>query len=140
MRFIDSSVFLHAMIKPRRRLTDREKLVKESAKNIIKRIDNGVEEVATTVVHISEIANIIETHINLLTSIGFIARILTLDNITVLDVNKDDYIKALSIAKKYMVSINDGLAYIKMNQYSIKEIYTFDKHFKRFKDIVVIQE
>ena len=63
-------------------------------------------------------------------SVSLLAGILSLQNILIVDVNIDDYKKALLVADKYNVSINDALAYIKMKENNIKEIYTFDKHFK----------
>ncbi len=66
------------------------------------------------------------------TSLKVVARILSLDNIEVADVARDDYEKALATASRYMVSLNDALAYIKMKEYGIEEAYTFDKHFKTY--------
>ncbi len=59
MRFIDSSVFLYAYLKPRKSIPDKIKTWKKRAKRIIERINMG-EEVATSIVHVSEIANILE--------------------------------------------------------------------------------
>ena len=138
MRFLDSSVFLHAFLKPKRKLSNKEKLIKNKAKKIISRVDNG-EEVATTVIHLSEILNIIESRLGLVKSIQFLLRVLSLSNIKILDVAKEDYEAALLIAQRYSISPNDALAYIKMKQHGIKEIYTFDKHFKNIPDIAIIQ-
>ncbi len=140
MRFLDSSVFLHAYLIPRRRLSQREAQVKEKAKNIITRIDTGSEEVLTTVVHVAEIANIIEARLGLQTSLRVVARILSLENIRVVGVKEEDYEKALATASRYMVSLNDALAYIKMKEYGIQEVYTFDKHFKNLPGIKIVQE
>ncbi len=60
MRFVDASVFLYAFLKPRRPLPKHLAEAKESAKKIVERIDRGLEEVVTTVVHLSEVASIIE--------------------------------------------------------------------------------
>lgn len=54
MRFIDANVFTYAILKPRRPLSDREREIKERAKRILRRVNEG-EEVATTVVHLSEV-------------------------------------------------------------------------------------
>ena len=138
MRFLDSSVFLHAYLKPKKKLTPVEKSIKEAAKNILTRVEKG-EEVLTTVVHLSEILNIVESRIGLKQSISLLAGILSLQNILTMDVNIDDYKKALLVADKYNVSINDALAYLKMRENNIKEIYTFDKHFKNLPKIKIIQ-
>jgi len=140
MRFLDSSVFLHAYLKPKRRLTEVESRVKEKAKNIIMRIDSGSEKILISVIHIGEIVNIIESRLGLKTSIELLAKLLLLNNIKIVDVNRRDIEEAIYISDKYKISINDAIAYIKMKQCNIKEIYTFDKHFKKLPDIKVIQE
>jgi len=61
LRFIDASVFLYAFLKPKRRVSEDVLELKENAKRILSRIEEG-EEVVTTVVHLSEIANILESH------------------------------------------------------------------------------
>jgi len=139
MRFLDSSIFLHAYLKPRKKLTPREKSIKEASKNILTRVDKG-ERVLITVVHLSEILNIIESRIGLRQSISLLARILSLQNISITGVDIDDYRKSLVLADKYNISLNDALAYIKMRENHVKEIYTFDKHFKNLSGIKIIQE
>ena len=113
MRFLDSSVFLHAYLKPRRKLKPIEEKIKVKAKEIIKKVNSGEEEVYMTVVHLSEVVNIIESHIGLLESIS-------------------------SISRKHYVSINDALAYVKMKENGIDEIYSFNKHFKNLPGIKVL--
>ena len=140
MRFLDSSVFLHAYLAPRRRLSQREAQVKERAKSIIERKDAGSEEVLTTVIHVTEIANIVEARLGLQTSLGVAARILSLENIRVAGVTEEDYEKALATASRYTVSLNDALAYIKMIEHGVEEVYTFDKHFKNLPGIKIVQE
>ena len=41
------------------------------------------------------------------------------------------------VAKREMISVNDALAYVVMKKEGIKEIYTFDKHFRKL-DVVVL--
>ena len=59
MRFIDANVFLYAIIKPRASLSPTDKNIKRLARDIISRIDSN-EKALTTVVHISEVLNILE--------------------------------------------------------------------------------
>lgn len=49
MRFVDSNVFIHAFLIPHRTLTEKEALVENEAKRIVKKIEEG-ENVALTVV------------------------------------------------------------------------------------------
>ena len=137
VRFLDSSVFLHAYLKPRRELTPRELAIKSAAKEIIERVESG-EPVVTTVIHISEVANIVEARVGLAKSIGLISRLLVLSNVNILGVSAEDYEEAVSVAQEYGVSVNDAIAYVKMREEGIREIYTFDKHFKNLPEIVTL--
>lgn len=139
MRFLDSSVFLHAYLKPKRELKPEELEIKRRAKNIVKRVDDQAEEVITTVVHISEIANIIEAHLGLEESINLIGTLLALPNIQILDVKREDYEAATILAMKHKISINDVIAYLKMLENNINEIYSFDKHFQNLPGIKRIE-
>ncbi len=62
MRFVDSNVFVHAVLKPRRRLEGHEAEIKEAAKRILLRLEDG-EDASTTVVHLSEVANLLDCSI-----------------------------------------------------------------------------
>jgi len=135
LRFVDSNVFLHAFLKPRRKLTQKEFNVKEEAQAIVKVIEGG-EEVAMSTVHLSEVVNVIEAGLGVQKSLGFLAWVLSMDNIEVYSVGLGHYEKSLLIANESEVSVNDALAYLFMKSYGLKEIYTFDKHFDQLKDIV----
>jgi len=136
-RFLDSSVFLHAFLKPRKKLSAKERSVKEAAKEIIYRVERG-EPVCISVVHISEVANIVESRLGLSKSIGLVAWLLDVENVEIVGVSVEDYEDALALSQEYMVSINDALAYLIMKEKGIKAIYTFDRHFKNFKDIEIL--
>jgi len=114
-RFLDSSVFLHAYLRPRRRLTPREAMVKEAARGILARVEGG-EPIITTVLHVSEVANILESRLGLAESMGFIARLLSFDNVEVLEVSARDYEHVLAVAQRYAVSLNDAVAYLKYGE------------------------
>jgi len=129
MRFIDSNVFLHAFLRPRRGLTDEEQRIKEKAKNIIELIDEG-EEVAITAVHISEVVNIVESGLGLQRSLGLLAWVVSKPNIQVYPVTVESYEQALPVAQERGVSANDALAYLTMRDNGLAEVYTFDKHFE----------
>ncbi len=138
MRFVDANVFLYAVIKPKGTINEKILKRKEKAKRILLRIENG-ERVTTTVVHLSEVANILEAKVNLTTALKFIESMLLAENVDVLPVTSEDYIRALLIAKEKNVSVNDALAYVKMKDLGIDEIYTFDEHFKNL-DITIVQD
>jgi predicted nucleic acid-binding protein len=138
MRFIDANVFLYAVVKPKKEVKKEILERKKRSKQILLRIENG-EEVITTVVHISEVANILEAKVNLSTALNFVESLILAGNIKVLPVLYEDYLKALLIAREKKVSVNDALAYLKMRETGIEEIYTFDNHFRNL-DVKVVQE
>ncbi len=135
MIFVDSNVFLHAFLVPRRKLTEREEKVKNGAKSIVSRLEAG-EEAAMTAAHLSEVLNIIETGLGLDQSLGFLAWVSASENLEVIPVAMEDYEEALPVAEEEKVGANDALAYVSMRRRGITEVYSFDKHLDRFKDIV----
>ncbi|HIE15095.1 TPA: PIN domain-containing protein [Candidatus Bathyarchaeota archaeon] len=133
-RFIDASVFIHAFLKTRRKLKKHELTIKERAKEIIRLVNDG-EEVLISTCHFSEIANILEDRLPLKKALEIEEAILLKENIKILNVNREDYLNSLEIAKEFNVGINDALAYIIMQKHKISEIYSFDKDFDRFPGI-----
>ena len=138
MRFVDANVFLYAAIKPRGKVSREILERKEKARRILLRVEDG-EEIATTVVHLSEIANILEARVNLTTALAFIESLLLAGNVRILPVSHEDYLKSMLIAMEKKVSVNDALAYLKMKENNINEIYTFDDHFKNL-DVKIVTE
>ena len=128
MRFVDASVFVHAFIKPKRKLKPHEVKIKESAKEIVKRINEG-EEVGITVIQIAEIANLLESYLPLNEALKIEEFLLVAGNVKVFDVTKKDCLNALKIAKKKNVGLSDAIAYVIMVKKGVKEIYSFDKDF-----------
>jgi predicted nucleic acid-binding protein len=128
MRFIDSNVFLHAFLRPRRELSYDERRMKEEAQRIIRLVEEG-EEVATTTVHVSEVVNIVESGLGLQRSLGILAWVISKPNIQVYPATVDSYERALPVAQERGVSANDALAYLTMRDNGLAEVYTFDKHY-----------
>ena len=135
MRFVDSNVFLHAFLKPRRELTEEERRVKEESKGIVGRIEEG-EGVAMTTVHLSEVINIVESGLGLRESLGLLAWAISKENIVVYPTAIEDYEGALPVARENGVSANDALAYLLMRSNGLEEIYSFDGHFDQLKDVM----
>ena len=127
-RFIDASAILYAVIEPKKPLSKQLLKMKLNAKNILKRINEG-EQVITSVVHLSEVSNILEAIKPFSEVANFITDLMMKDSIQVLDVAADDYKTAAFLAKRYEVGVNDTLAKLLMDSNNIGEIYSFDKHF-----------
>jgi len=137
--FVDASVFVYAFLKPRRKLQPYEASVKDAAKKIISRINEG-EEVSTSVVHFSEVCNILEDHLSLKEALTIETGMLLRDNIIIHKISEEDYLKALSVAEDHQVGANDALAYVVMKGSGLSKIYSFDKDFDTFPDIKRIIE
>ena len=129
MRFIDANVFIYAVLKPKRELNEKELKIKSVSKEIFNRVNEG-EEVITTVVHLSEVANVLEDAANLSFAISFLKDLLLKRNVIVERVSDKDYMESVLLAEEKRVSINDALAYLLMKRRGVEEIYTSDKHFE----------
>ena len=139
MRFLDSSTFLYAYIKPRRQPPPEVAEDKRRAQDIIRRIQNG-ERVVTTVVHVSEIANILEARASLEDARSIILAVLSLSSITVAAVDSDRYVRAIQEAEIRGIGVNDALAYTFMFETGVHEVYSYDKHFDALPGITRLWE
>ncbi len=135
--FVDANVFVYAFLKPNRKLQPHEESIKDAAKKIVTRINEG-EETVTSVVHFSEICNILEDYLPIQEACTLEKGLLLLDNITITEVTEEHYLTALAIAEDQQVGANDALAYVLMKEAGIDKIYSFDKDFNKFKDIHTI--
>jgi len=132
LRFIDASVFLYAFLKPQKVLSKSMLELKENAKRILTRINEG-EDVITTVIHLSEIANILETRTSKVKSAEYIEAILSKQTIHVYDVDVASYAEAVLKAKEEGLGVNDALAPIFVEKLGISEIYSCNKDFDKIK-------
>jgi len=130
LRFVDASVFVHAFLKPKRKLKPHEIEIKESAKEIVRRINDG-EEVGITVVQIVEIANLLESYLPLSEALKVEEFLLLAKNVNVFDVTKRDCLKALKISRERSVGLSDAIAYVVMMKIGVNEIYSFDSDFDK---------
>ena len=132
--FVDANVFIYAFLKPLRKLQTSEEAIKGAAKRIAVRINEG-EETITSVVHFSEVCNILEDYLPIEEAFAIEKDLLLRDNIVIKAVTEEHYLKALAIAEDQSVGANDALAYVLMTESGLNRIYSFDKHFDAFKDI-----
>jgi hypothetical protein len=139
MRFLDANVVIYDSLKLERKLDNRTSEIKESAHKIIGKIKSG-EEVVTTVVHISEVSNILQNLLHLEKAQEIVSDILDCDFIKIEDVNKEKYMESVEIAKQNKIKINDGLAVVAMKNLGIEEIYSFDEHFDKIEGIKRVEK
>jgi len=138
MKFLDSNVILYAYLKPKPglKLPERIKWRKSKSKELIKRIENGLEEIIISTVHLGEILNIISKKLGKKQAILFLSKILALKNVHVVEVSRDTYEEALSVSISENLEPNDAIAIVIMRKLKCKEIYTFDHDFQKIEDIV----
>ncbi|KPV62746.1 MAG: tRNA(fMet)-specific endonuclease VapC [Candidatus Bathyarchaeota archaeon BA1] len=139
VKFLDSSVFLHAYLRTRKKLSPEEEQVKHAALEILRRVEEG-EVVATSVVHLSEAVNIVETRLGLKEALKLLENSLATENLTVLTTTRGNYEEALAIAARYKISPNDALAALLSRNMNITGVYSFDKHFDNIPFIERIAE
>ncbi len=132
--YVDANVFIYAFLKTKRQLQPSEIKMKEAAKKIVARISAG-EKMATSVVHFSEVCNILEDYLPFEEAVLLEKGLLYRENVVICEVTQQDYLKAISLAEDYHVGTNDALAYILMKKENIQTIYSFDKDFDIFTDI-----
>jgi predicted nucleic acid-binding protein len=123
---------------PKRELLEDGKRIKEVSKKIVERTDGG-EDVMTTIVYLSEVANILEDIAGIDFAAKFIRDVLLKKNIAVESTTVEDYIESTVFAEEWEISVNDALAYLIMKRRGVNEIYTFDKHFEKL-DVKIIRE
>ena len=134
VRFLDSSVFLHAYLRPSRALTQQERAVKQSAAEIIGRVEKG-EKVVTSVVHLAETLNIVEARLGVQEALKFLENILTLGNLEIEGVTREGLEAAMAIASRFSVSANDALAFLTARRVGAEGIYSFNRHFDNLPDL-----
>jgi predicted nucleic acid-binding protein len=135
MKFLDANVFIYAYYKPKKQLTEKEKQMKEQARKIITDISEAKEQIITTIVHVSEIVNILKHGMPLEKLTEVIRGILMLDNVTIQGVSKEDYFIANELGNDLKLEANDALAIDIMKTNHITEILTFDEDFDHIEGI-----
>jgi len=138
LRFVDASVFVHAFLKPKRKLKPNEVEIKEAAKAIVRRINEG-EEVGLTVVQLAEIANILEKYMPLEKAQQVERFLLYAPNVKVYGVEENICLKALDVAEEKEIGLSDAIAYVVMLQHNVREIYSFDRDFDKLEGIVRVR-
>ena len=136
MKFLDANLFIYAYYAPKKQLTDKEKKMKEFSKKIISDISDGKEDVLTTVVHLSEIVNILKNSLSSEQLARLIRGLFMLGNVKIAGVSAEAYLAAVELGEELKLEANDALAVDIMLQNDINEIYSFDGHFDNLEGIL----
>jgi len=138
MKFLDANVFVYAYYKPKKPLAQKDKQMKEQAKKIIADVSLGREQVLMTVVHLSEVVNILKHGMPLERLTNLVRGLFMLDNVTIHGVTREAYFAAAELGDDLKLEANDALAIDVMRLRNITEIYTFDEDFDRVEGITRI--
>jgi hypothetical protein len=95
---------------------------------ILARITAG-EVVSTSLIHLSEAANILEAVMSLDESRKIITDLFSSETIKVPDSVKRDFLDAIDIAEESNVGVDDAVACVLARSNGIGEIYSFDSDF-----------
>ncbi len=139
MKFVDASVFVHAYLKPKRTLTAGEIQIKEDARRIVKRVNEG-EEVITSAVHLAEIANILEDYLPMDEALEIEKALCLRDTIKIENVKRSDCSDAIVEAEDKRIGLSDALAVVLMRRRRVSEIYSFDSDFDEITGIKRIRK
>lgn len=135
MRFLDANVFVYAYYRPRKQLSQKERQMKECAKKIIGDVSQGKEEVMMTVVHVSEMVNILKHGMPLEQLAPIVRGLFMLDNVEIMGVTREAYFAAAELGDDLRLEANDALAVDVMRLNGVKEIYSFDEDFEKVEGI-----
>jgi len=138
-RFVDASVFVHAYLRPRRELKAHERQIKARARDIVGRISGG-EEVVTSIVHVAEIANLLEDCVPLAVAREVLRGLCTRETVDVLPAERRDFLEALAVGAETERGTTDALAAVLMREHGVREVYSFDADFDRFQDLRRVSE
>lgn len=134
---MDANVFIYAYLKSED--TGKRTLeIKQRSRKIVKRINEG-EAVSISVVHISEILNVLESRLPPKDVKRFLDGLMWKDNVTVFPVERSDYMVAGDASMIHEIGINDALALVLMSKNNVTEIYSFDRDFDKV-DVRRIEE
>jgi len=135
MRFLDANIFIYAYYKPKKQLSKKEKHMKNHAKRIISEVSEGKEEVLMTVVHVSEVVNILKYGMPLEKLVDVIIGLFMLDNVKIQGVSKEEYFAATELGGDLKLDSNDALAVDIMKMNDVEEIYSFDEDFDNIQGV-----
>ena len=134
MKYIDASVFVHAYLKPKRALSVDEVRLKQDAKKIVSRLNQG-EQVLTSVVHLAEIANVLEDYLPQAEAFEIEKALFLRQEIVIESLDRSTCSEALFLTEELGLGFTDAIACVLMRRKGLTEIYSFDHDFDRVSGI-----
>ncbi|MEW6009810.1 MAG: PIN domain-containing protein [Euryarchaeota archaeon] len=142
VKYIDTNIFIHAIIRKKDELSENEKRIKENSMKILKKIQNGIQ-VRITTFQIAEIMNILEKWEGHDIARDVIKFIIETPNVKIHEITQNELFGAIELAEQYKnnkIGFNDLVTVAAMRNTKNTEIYSFDKHFDQFQDINRLEE
>ena len=96
---------------------------------------NEGELALTSVVHLAEIANILEDHLPQKEAFEIEKALCFKDTIVIEPVERLDCSQALAEAEERQIGLTDAMAHVLMKRIGVTEIYSFDSDFDRIPEI-----
>ena len=140
MIYLDANLFIYAYFKPKKgkELSEKIKWCKRESKKIIKRINNEKNSYCISLVQLSEVVNLLKNQFSWKDLREFILGLYANKSIKIVDISKMLYLNASDKMDKYQMDANDVSAYLLMKKRNINKIYTFDRHFEQFPEIICL--
>lgn len=140
MIYLDANLFIYAYFKPKKgkELSEKIKWCKRESKKIIKRINNEKNSYCISLVQLSEVVNLLKNQFSWKDLREFILGLYANKSIQIVDISKMLYLNASDKMDKYQMDANDVSAYLLMKKRNINKIYTFDRHFEQFPEIICL--
>ncbi|MFO8133508.1 MAG: type II toxin-antitoxin system VapC family toxin [Thermoplasmatota archaeon] len=135
MRFLDANIFIYAFYTPTGKLKARQREMKTASQEIVRLVNDGAEDVVTTVVHLSEIVNILNRALSFEELSHIVTTFYSLDNMHIEGVSPHDYLGAVELMGELSLDANDALAVQVMRRRGIEQIYSFDRGFEHVRGV-----
>jgi len=137
MIYLDANLFIYAYYKSKKgkNLAPKIQWMKEEAKKIILKIDKHNGEFCISIIQLAEVVNLLKRAMSWEALRQFLLGIISNNSIEIIEVSNLMYINSIDKITKYNMDSNDISAYLIMKEKGVNQIFTFDKHFRKLKDI-----
>jgi len=140
MKYLDANLFVYAYFKPKKEkiLSDKIKWCKQEAKRIISEINKEEDTYCISLIQLSEIVNLLKGVMSWKDLHDLLMGLMSNKSVDVVEMSKLTYINAIEKILDFNLDSNDISAYLLMKEKNITEIYTFDRDYEAFSDIICL--
>jgi hypothetical protein len=140
MRYLDANIFVYAFFKQKKGklLSDKINWCKQEAKKIIEEINKEENTYCISLIQLSEVVNLLKGIMSWKNLHDFLIGLISNKSIEIAEMSKLMYITAINKIQDFNIDSNDISAYLLMKEKNIKEIYTFDRDYEAFPDIICL--